>query len=98
MQRIPGITSLTDNSLMAVLFAGGILGIAAGLVFRVGASTGGTDVVNLVLHKWFHLPVSVFVYIVDFIILGAQAVRKSYPTFFEDFTALGGIVHVESDR
>lgn len=74
MQRIPGITSLTDNSLMAVLFAGGILGIAAGLVFRVGASTGGTDVVNLVLHKWFHLPVSVFVYIVDFIILGAQAV------------------------
>lgn len=31
-------------------------------------------------------------------ILGAQAVRKSYPTFFEDFQTLGGIVHVEPDR
>ena len=41
---------------------------------RVGASTGGTDVWNLVLHKWFHLPVSVFVYLTDFLILGGQAV------------------------
>ena len=31
-------------------------------------------------------------------ILGAQAVRKSYPTFFDDFQTLGGIVHVEPDR
>ena len=73
MQKIPGIESLTDNSLIAVLFAGSLLGIAGGLVFRVGASTGGTDVINLCLNKWFHLPVAVFVYIVDFTILGAQA-------------------------
>ena len=25
---------------------------------------------------------------------GAQAAEKSYPHFFEDFKALGGIVHV----
>lgn len=77
MQKIPGIDSLTDNSLIAVLFAGGLLGIAGGLVFRVGASTGGTDVINLCLHKWFHLPVAVFVYIVDFLILGSQAIFSS---------------------
>lgn len=73
VQRIPGIDSLTDNPLLSALFAGGLIGIAVGMVIRVGASTGGTDVVNLVLHKWFHLPVSVFVYIVDFLILGGQA-------------------------
>jgi 3-phosphoshikimate 1-carboxyvinyltransferase len=28
-------------------------------------------------------------------ILGAQAVEKSYPDFFRDFTALGGNMHVE---
>lgn len=28
------------------------------------------------------------------IIEGAQAVEKSYPGFFEDFKALGGMVHV----
>lgn len=74
MQRIPGITSLTDNELLAALFAGGLVGISVGMVMRVGASTGGTDVLNLVLHKWFHLPVSVFVYLTDFLILGGQAV------------------------
>lgn len=80
-ERIPGIDTLTDNVLLATLFAGGLLGIALGLVLRVGASTGGTDVINLMLHKWFHLPVSVFVYIVDFIILGGQ-------TFFSKPEAL----------
>ena len=74
MQRIPGIETLTDEPLIAVLFAGGLLGIAGGLVFRVGASTGGTDVINLCLSKWFHLPLAVFVYIVDFTIIGAQAI------------------------
>ena len=73
MQRIPGITSLTDNVLLAALLAGGLVGISVGMVMRVGASTGGTDVLNLVLHKWFHLPVSVFVYLTDFLILGGQA-------------------------
>lgn len=73
-QRIPGITALTDDLLLAALLAGGLIGIAVGMVMRVGASTGGTDVVNLVLHKWFHLPVSVFVYLVDIVILGGQAI------------------------
>ncbi len=71
-ERIPGIDSLTDNTLLAVLFAGTLLGIALGVVMRVGASTGGIDIINLILHKWFHLPVSVFVYLVDIIILAGQ--------------------------
>ena len=74
MQRIPGIDSLTDNSLLATLFAGGLLGVALGLVMRVGASTGGVDTVSLSLHKWFHLPVSFCVYLCDFVILGSQAI------------------------
>ena len=72
-QKISGIGALTDDPLLASLLAGGLIGIAVGLVMRVGASTGGTDVLNLVLHKWFHLPVSVFVYLTDFTILGGQA-------------------------
>ena len=58
MQRIPGIDSLTDNTLLATLFAGGLLGVALGVVMRVGASTGGVDTLSLSLHKWFHWPVS----------------------------------------
>ena len=76
MQRIPGIDSITDNTLLASLFAGCLLGIAVGLVMRVGASTGGTDVLNLMLHKWFHHPVSVYVYIVDIVIILGQAIKS----------------------
>lgn len=77
MQDIPGIASMTDNSLLAALFAGGLLGVAVGMVMRVGSSTGGTDVLNLVLHKLLHLPISVLVYITDIIILGGQALFSS---------------------
>jgi uncharacterized membrane-anchored protein YitT (DUF2179 family) len=73
VQRIPGIDTLTDSLMLSALFGGGIVGISLGLVMRVGASTGGMDVVNLVLHKCLHLPVSVLVYITDIFILGAQA-------------------------
>ena len=72
-QRIPGIDTMTDNSLMAAVFGGSLLGVALGLVMRVGSSTGGMDVVNLVFSKWFHLPVALFVYIGDIVVVGGQA-------------------------
>mgnify|MGYP000217106051 CR=1 FL=1 len=58
-QSIPGIDKVTqDNAMLAALYGGVLLGIGIGLVVRVGASTGGTDILALVLHKWFHVPVS----------------------------------------
>ena len=73
-QRVPDIDGLTADPLLSALLGGGLVGIAVGLVMRVGSSTGGTDVVNLVLHKWTHIPVSVAVYLTDIVIMGAQAV------------------------
>ncbi len=74
MQRIPNIEKLTDDTLLAALFAGVLMGLSLGLVMRVGSSTGGMDIANLIMHKWFHKPVSVFVYITDFIVVGGQAI------------------------
>lgn len=76
LQRIPEIGSLTGDPLLAALLSGGLMGVAVGLVMRVGSSTGGMDVVNLVLHKWTHLPVSVAVYLTDIVILGGQALTS----------------------
>ena len=72
-QRIPGIDSMTDNALIAAVFAGTLMGIALGLVMRVGSSTGGMDIVTLVLNKYTHMPVSIWVYVTDFIVIGGQA-------------------------
>lgn len=73
-QRIPNIDKLTDDPLLAAIFAGVMMGISLGLVMRVGSSTGGMDVVCLVLNKYLHRPVSFFVYLTDFIIIGGQAI------------------------
>ena len=73
MQRIPGIGSLTDSPLVAAIFAGCLLGVALGLVMRVGSFTGGTDIVNLVLSHVTHRPVSLFVYITNTVVVGVQA-------------------------
>ena len=58
--------------MLATVYAGALLGIGIGLVVRVGASTGGTDILALVLNKWFHVSIAVMMYVVDFIVLGFQ--------------------------
>ncbi len=72
-QRVPGLDAMTDNDLLAAIFTGLLMGVALGLVMRVGSSTGGMDVVNLVFHKWFHLPIAVLVWASDLIVVGGQA-------------------------
>jgi len=74
MQKIPGIDSLTDNTLLASLFAGVLMGLALGIVMRVGSSTGGMDITNLILAKVFQKSVAIFVYITDIVVVAAQAV------------------------
>ena len=73
MLRIPGIDSLTDNVLLAAIFGGCLEGVSLGVLVRVGSSTGGMDVVSLVLHKWLHLPVAALFWITDIIVVGGQA-------------------------
>ena len=73
MQAIPGITRLTDNVMLATIYGGVLLGIGVGLIVRVGASTGGTDILALVLNQWVHVSVAVLLYIVDFLVLSLQA-------------------------
>lgn len=73
MQRIPNIDKFTDNALLASLFAGVLMGLSLGMVMRVGSSTGGMDIANLICAKVFHRPVAMFVYLSDIIVVGAQA-------------------------
>lgn len=76
-ERIPNISALTHDRLLAVIFGGALLGVALGLVMRVGASTGGTDVLNLIMHRTWRWPLSVCVWTVDIVIIGAQALFSS---------------------
>lgn len=77
LQRVSGIGALTADPLLACLCAGVLLGAALGAVMRVGASTGGVDVLNLCMHRWLHWPLAVCVTLCDLVILGAQALYAS---------------------
>ena len=72
--RLLGDWVLTDDIILCTVFTGIGMGLALGIVFREGASTGGMDVLPLILTKYFKLNVSVGMYTTDIIILLAQAI------------------------
>lgn len=72
VRQIPGVADMTDNIMLATIYGGTLLGLGIGLIVRVGASTGGTDILALVFNKWFHIPVAALLYVVDFTVLGMQ--------------------------
>ena len=51
LQQIPGITTMTDNLLLSAIFGGLLVGLSMGMVVRVGGSTGGTDIVAMIVNK-----------------------------------------------
>lgn len=72
LNRTLGDVQITDNLLLNVLFAGMGLGLGLGLVIRGGASTGGMDIPPLILNRYFRIPVSMTLWIFDFIIILSQ--------------------------
>ena len=45
----------TGNVLFSAVFGGIIYGFGAGLVFKAGFTTGGTDIINQILSKYLHM-------------------------------------------
>ena len=71
-QKIPALSNLTREPMLAAVFGGLMIGFGIGSVIRVGASTGGMDIPPLILKKKFGLPVSVMLYVFDVTILILQ--------------------------
>lgn len=65
---------ITENVLLASIYGGIAIGIGIGLVYRVGASTGGMDIPPLIINKYTHIPLPKLVMCIDgaTVILGAS--------------------------
>lgn len=63
---------LTEDLLLNTIFFGLGIGVSLGIVIRAGASTGGMDIPTLILQKYLRIPVSVSMYVFDFLILLMQ--------------------------
>ncbi len=76
-QNTLGDFVMTTDPLLCAIFGGILVGVAIGMVIRVGASTGGMDIPPLVIHHLWGLPVSPVMYCFDVAILLLQAMTQS---------------------
>jgi uncharacterized membrane-anchored protein YitT (DUF2179 family) len=76
--RLWGDTPLVeDDVLLSAIFGGAIIGLGLGLIFRAKATSGGTDVVAMVLSRYTRLPIGQSLIYIDSVIvlLGLIAFR-----------------------
>lgn len=64
-----GVGSVTNDIVLNTLFGGIIGGIGMGMVFRAQATTGGTDILALLLVRWRSIPLSQSYLITDVIVI-----------------------------
>ncbi|MGB7054193.1 MAG: YitT family protein [bacterium] len=63
------IETPTDNTVLAALYGGILLGLGLGLIFRSDASTGGSDIVGQILSRYTNMSVGMWIMIVDFLVI-----------------------------
>jgi len=71
-EKIPGITTITNDMLLYVIYSGLFVGIGCGIVLRLGFSTGGMDVVPVLLNRKTGMSIASLMNITDTIILIGQ--------------------------
>ena len=69
-----GMPMAGSNPLLAVIIGSLLFGLGIGIVVHVGASTGGTDIPPMIMHKYFNLPVSVTMIALDCTIVALQLI------------------------
>jgi uncharacterized membrane-anchored protein YitT (DUF2179 family) len=65
---IPVAKPLTDDKFLELCFAVILPAVGGGIVFNIGASTGGTDIVAMILSKHTDLEIGKALFVSDFII------------------------------
>ena len=71
-EKIEILQQITSDPMTSAIYGGVLIGIGMGIVIKAGASTGGTDIVAIILNKKFGLPLGLPMYLIDFTILLSQ--------------------------
>ncbi len=66
------LPSATDNPVLASIYGGVMLGIGLGIVFRGRASTGGSDIIGMILSKYTGMSLGYGIMVTDFVIISAS--------------------------
>jgi uncharacterized membrane-anchored protein YitT (DUF2179 family) len=60
-----GYSVLVDDVMLSSIFGAVCVGLGSGLIFRTGATSGGTDVISMIFSKRTSIPLGTMVIIVD---------------------------------
>ena len=93
---INGAIDLSDHLMLASILGGTIVGAGLGLVVRSNATTGGTDIVAMILNRFFHLQFSRGVLLADSIVVLAGLVVIGFGIGMEDGQAGGWLLSLYS--
>ena len=66
------VPSATDNPVLASIYGGVMLGVGLGIVFRGRASTGGSDIVGMILSKYTGMSLGYGIMVTDFLVISAS--------------------------
>lgn len=70
----------TDDLLLCAIFGGVIIGCGAGLIFRCGGTTGGTDIIGCIVnHKHSHINIGTVVWVVNGLIVALTVILEGLP-------------------
>ena len=63
----PGITERTElqEQLLSAIFGGIVYGLGIGMIFKARATSGGSDIISMILNKYTHISLGTLVIIVD---------------------------------
>ncbi|MDR1056806.1 MAG: YitT family protein [Prevotellaceae bacterium] len=64
-----GYNPLVDDPMLSAIFGGVLIGLGVGLMFKAKATSGGTDIISMILSKKLHIPVGTMLVIVDSIVV-----------------------------
>lgn len=74
-----GSINLSNDILLSCIFGGILVGVGQGLILRTHATSGGTDIIAMILHKFTRIPIARSMQIVDsFIVILGLLVLKDW--------------------
>jgi uncharacterized membrane-anchored protein YitT (DUF2179 family) len=69
------VPALTNDSLLASIYGGFIMGVGLGIIFRSNATTGGTDLFAKLIHRYFpSISIAWVLFAVDFLVVLSAAI------------------------
>lgn len=65
----PGVNLTGDDTLLAAIFGGLTIGLGVGFIFKARATSGGSDVISMIIAKYTKLPLGQIMIFVDSVIV-----------------------------